>query len=114
MGKMHKHRATAIPIPVHKGLLRFRLSCTVLRIHDDTIDRPQRICTFCGTNRSWPHGRLEDKLHIVFECPVYDEIRKWYPALYKQSCANMTDFMNQSDQYSVALLSVPACQGVET
>jgi hypothetical protein len=83
MGKMHKHLATDIPNPVHKGLMRFRLSCRDLRIHNHTIDRPQLICTFCGTNRSWPHGRLEDELHLIFECPVYDEIRKLYPALFK-------------------------------
>ena len=83
----------------------FRLSCTDLRIHDHTIDRPQRICTLCGSNGSWPRGRLEDELHIVFECSVYDEIRQWYPALFKQSCVNMNDFMNQSDQYSVFFVS---------
>jgi hypothetical protein len=107
-GKMHKHLATAIPTLIHKGLMRFRLSCTDLRIHDHTIDRPQRICTVCGANRSWPHGRLEDELHLVFECPVYDEIRKWYPALFKPSCVNMNDFMNQSDQYAVAFF-ISAC-----
>mgnify|MGYP000119920003 FL=1 len=105
---MHKHLANAIPTPVHKGLMRFRLNGTDLRIHNHTIDRPKRICTLCGSNRSWPHGRLEDELHLVFECPFYDEIRKWYPALFKQSCANMNDFMNQSDQYSVAFF-ISAC-----
>jgi hypothetical protein len=61
--------------------------------------------SFQGTNRFWLHERLEDELHLLFECPVYDEIRKWYPALFKQSCANMNYFMNQSDQYSVAFFS---------
>jgi hypothetical protein len=101
---MHKHLATDIPTPVHKGLFRFRLRCAGLRIHDHTIDRPQSICNFCDTYRSWPHGRSEDELHLVFECPVYDKIRKWYPALFKQSCVNMNAFMNQSDQYSVVFL----------
>jgi hypothetical protein len=86
---MHKHLATAIPTPIHKGLMRFKLSCIDLQIHDHTRDRPRRICTFCGTNRSWPHGRLKDELHLVIECPVYDKIRKWYPALFNHSYDNM-------------------------
>jgi hypothetical protein len=106
---MHQHLATAIPTPYHKGLMRSRLSCSDLRIHDHTRDRPQRICTFCGTNRSWPHGRLEDELYLVLECPIYDEIIKWYPALFNPLYANINDFMSQSYQYSVAFLSVPAC-----
>jgi hypothetical protein len=57
MGKMHKHLATAIPTPVHKGLMRFRLRCIDLRIHEHTRDRPQRICTFCGINHAL--GRME-------------------------------------------------------
>jgi hypothetical protein len=59
-----KHRH--IIRPALKGLMRFRLTCTDLRIHNHTIDKPQRICTFCGTNRSWPQGRLENELHLVF------------------------------------------------
>jgi hypothetical protein len=88
---MHKHLATAIPTPIHKGLMRFRLSGTDLWIHDHTRDRPQRICTFCGTNHSWPHGRLEDEVHLLLDSPFYYEIRKWYPALFNQSSANMNE-----------------------
>jgi hypothetical protein len=88
--------------------VRYIVHCTDLRIHNNTIDRPKRICTLCGTNRSWPHRRLEDELHLVFECPFYNEIRKRYPALFKESCANMNDFMNKSDQYSVAFF-ISAC-----
>jgi hypothetical protein len=64
---MKKNLATAIPTPIHKGLMRFRLSCTDLWIHDPTREILQRICTFYGTsNRSWPYGRLEDELQLVF------------------------------------------------
>jgi hypothetical protein len=99
-GEMHKHLGTAIQPPIHKGLMRFRPSCTDLWIHDHTRDIPQRICTF-----SWPHGRLEDELHLLFECPVYYEIIKWYPTLFNQSYANMNNSMNLSDQNSVFFIS---------
>jgi hypothetical protein len=32
---------------------------------------------------------LEDELHLVFECPVNNEIIKWYPALFNELYANV-------------------------
>jgi hypothetical protein len=66
------------------------------------------ICT-CGSNRSWPHGRLEGMNFLpVLDTLFYDGLENGI-ALFKQSL-NMNDFDRVIANTQWLFLLVPACQ----
>jgi hypothetical protein len=95
----HPHvRAVGIPAKRHKLLMQFRLGCwriaTVLGRHNK-IPREERCCELCGSNQ------VEDEFHVIFECKLYDDIRKTYKTLFGGH-ADMRRFINDNGQHTVA------------
>jgi hypothetical protein len=96
--KSGKHLTLSAPEAYLKTLVRFRIGCTPLRIHDHRLQRNDRFCSLCSTQC------LEDEKHFVFECPAYADLRrasKWSP-LYSANGLDMKTFMNQDNQYLLA------------
>jgi hypothetical protein len=82
-----------------KVLMRFRMGCSPLRIHDHRLTRTDRVCTLCVSQC------LEDEKHVLFECSAYRDLRrhpKWC-SLFEVATQDMKPFMNQERQYDVAV-----------
>ena len=83
------------------NLVRFIVGSTDLRVYEHTrprTPRSERICLLCGS------GRVEDELHVLLECRLYDPLRSneyWSP-LFQIEYIDMKKFMNQKDQSRVA------------
>ena len=59
-------------------ITRWRLSCHRLRVETGRYTHPrlpreQRVCSLCGI--------LEDEQHVIFVCPIYNNIRLDYEEL---------------------------------
>ena len=50
--------------------------------------REQRICPHC-------RGGVEDVEHMVFVCPLYDDVRTRYPQLFAEECS-LHSFLGQT------------------
>jgi hypothetical protein len=65
----------------HRTLMRFRLGCTENMVNanrhqgEARVPRADRHCPCCQA------GVMEDELHMVLECPLYQDIRIEYPHL---------------------------------
>ena len=82
------------------AFLRFKLASHDLLIETgrwrDRIPRPSRICRRCHMHE------LDDERHLVFDCPVFEDLRRSYRQLfYARVGLSMPAFFAQPDQYSV-------------
>jgi Reverse transcriptase (RNA-dependent DNA polymerase) len=80
--KRHRHLAVCRPNARVQSLLRFRLGAwhklavNAGRFGSSHQPRAERVCMHCNT------GGMEDELHVLFECPAYEEVRQRYPLLF--------------------------------
>lgn len=99
MDEMIQTKFSAPPAYI-RSLLEFRIGSTTLRCHDHTLERAQRTCTLCDGNQ------IEDELHMIFECPVYDDYRKMeaWKGLFEGmgDTHDMKKFMNQDKQFLIS------------
>ena len=98
-GAHRKHLGVCLPNHCLTNLVRFRLGSTSLYANDQhNVPREQRLCKLCGS------CKVEDELHVVFECSFYNVLRsqsKW-AHLFRVANLDMNTFFNQDDQYNVA------------
>ena len=84
-----------------KIISRWRLSNHTLKIETQRYTRPktprnERVCSFCNT--------LEDEQHVVFDCPLYHNIRRKYePTLTNKQ---ITDILNPSYECITSIASL--------
>jgi hypothetical protein len=126
-------RAAAMDIQdaaARRELTRFRLGAHGLQVtkaawaSGGNMDRINRLCKCCSM------GIVEDEVHLIFECPLYDDIRQRFGSLFRSfSVANgdgyftiifdsstevmMQRFMRQANQLSVAKF-VRKCMSART
>ena len=70
-------------VALARGLSRFRVGNHGLEVVKGAwtgTPRAERLCKCCGT-------AVEDEAHVVFECPVYEELRLKYHMLFEVTCA---------------------------
>lgn len=82
-----------------QALTRFRLGTHRLRCNMHTLPQAHRTCMLCE------EGRIEDELHLVFECRAYNELRlkdRWAKLYRGQSGQDLKMFMCQDDQYTMS------------
>ena len=96
--KENLHFNISVPERQLTNLLRFRMGNTDLRIYDHDLPRERRTCMLCGQKK------MEDELHVVFECHYYGNLREYprWKKLYENGDISMINFMNQKDQYTLA------------
>ena len=75
-----------------KIISRWRLSNHTLKIETQRYTRPktpreERVCTFCNI--------LEDERHVIFDCPLYHNIRRNYEQILTTN-DNITNILNPS------------------
>lgn len=62
-------------------MTRLRLSTSPLMISvgrlERIADRKDRVCEFCKEEKGVGKKVVEDELHFLFYCPLYDEKREW-------------------------------------
>jgi hypothetical protein len=93
-----KHLSLSAPDMYVKSLMRFRLGCSPLRVHDHRLCRHDRVCLLCTS------GGIEDEKHVLFECPAYRPLRshpKW-SHLFQVNDYDMKKFFDHDRQYDVA------------
>ena len=74
-----KYLNIAIPFNLRKSLACFR--CSSHKLNNEIgrhygIDKEDRICLYCFINED--NLIIEDKHHVSFNCPRYDDIRRNY------------------------------------
>ena len=115
-------RAAALEIhdaKARRQLTRFRLGAHGLQVtkaawaNGGCMDRKNRLCSCCSMSI------VEDEVHVIFECPLYNAIRQRYSILFSDFCIRdpsghmtiifggsteemMIGFMNQPKQFLVA------------
>ena len=106
---LHLHDLSISP-GLHRRLMRFRMACSDLEVNSgrlgrngDKRPRHGRVCRCCNLNV------VEDELHFLFDCPVYDELRtSRFSHLFETDYArqhNIRMFMNSScNQLEIAML----------
>ena len=82
------------------AFMRFKLASHDLLIETgrwrDRIPRQSRICRRCHMHE------LDDERHLVFDCPVFEDLRRSYRQLFSARVGlSMPAFFAQPDQYSV-------------
>ena len=84
-----------------KRFLQFRLASHKLPIvtgrfaGGQHVARAARVCTHCGS------AAVADELHMVFECPVLEPLRRQYAALFSTHTDTMRSFFAQKDHMQV-------------
>ena len=85
------------------ALSRFRASCHDLRIERERYlpepakaPRRERTCLQCASSH------VEDESHMIFHCPIYEELRFQYADLFPQDLPQSTDCFLYQDQKRVA------------
>jgi len=63
---------------------------------DHHIDNGERICKLCTLKE------IENKIHFIFQCPLYYEIRGRFYCLFRD-CSSLSDFFSYYDQRCLAL-----------
>lgn len=95
-----RHLALVAPEHYIKTLMRFRLGCTMLQVHQDhgTLQRHNRFCRVCSCDL------VEDEKHVLFECEAYSRYRRseCWSSLFDHSEGDVKTFMGQEDQYKIA------------
>jgi hypothetical protein len=89
------HLRASMPRKHHTALMRFRLGrwdLEVSRLARGPGRRPraERICRVCSTQ-----GAVEDELHVLIECPVYEPLRR---AVNVPADPDMREVMTKIDQ----------------
>ena len=79
-----------------KDLVRFRLSSHNLRVETARHDRPilpyaDRVCTHCMASGN---RHVEDEMHVVHECTMFDSTRQDYSSLFRHEF-DMKTFFSQ-------------------
>ena len=81
--------------------VRFKLACHPLRIVTgrwDSTPRVLRVCPRCDMTA------LDDERHLVFECPMFEDLRRRHSHLFGRVVAfDMRRFFAHEDQRAVVL-----------
>ena len=81
--------------------VRFKLGCHDLAIVTGRwhgVPRPERICSRCDLSA------LDDERHLVFECPMFEDLRREHRHLFGQEVAfDMRRFFAHKDQRAVVM-----------
>ncbi|DBA87967.1 TPA: hypothetical protein ACH3X1_004952 [Trebouxia sp. C0004] len=81
--------------------LQFRLGSHQLPIilgrfaGDQHVARANRVCTHCGS------VAVADELHMIFECPALQAVRRKYAPLFSTDTNTMRSFFAQPDHMQV-------------
>ena len=79
---------------VRKCFTKFRISAHLLeteRGRYKNIDLIDRKCSFCDK------GAIEDEIHLLFNCPLYENKRKTFESIITITCPNYT-LLSQKDK----------------
>ena len=104
MGQLAPHLCQhAVVDERHRACLsRFRCSAHALRVERDRYlpaavkpPRHLRTCLICASDR------VEDEHHLIFTCPLYDNLRLQYADLFSTACLDVSSFLSQ-DQRRIA------------
>ena len=90
-----------------RALVRFRVGSHDLPVERGRhagLPRCARVCERCCT------GQVGDEMHVVFECPALEDIRRRYRCLFTRDTCTMRLFMWQADQRKLASFLL-ACLG---
>ena len=85
------------------ALSRFRTSCHDLRIERERYlppaikaPRHERTCLMCASSA------IEDETHLVFHCPLYDDLRFQYADLFPTHLPpSLSSFLSQDQTVSI-------------
>ena len=92
--------------PAHMfALSRFRCSCHDLRIERERYlpphikaPRHQRTCLCCASTS------IEDEIHMVFHCPIYERLRLQYADLFSPLPPSLASFLSQNQTRVAAFI----------
>ena len=93
------HLEFSAPESYIRCLFKFRLGSLPLKCYDRTLgDRMQRHCTLCHQNM------VEDEYHVVFECDVYDSLRRQarWRELFDEAQGDLKKLMGFQSVYKVS------------
>ena len=78
--------------------VRFRFGINDLRINDRYTNTHDRKCPFCD--------EIEDEIHFLFKCPVYEHLRKKHFEQQKRKQTNNCTFLMQSKNKRVRSIAM--------
>ena len=86
---------------VRRAICKLRISAHDLRIEKDRyskkyIERTERKCRYCLTKNV---NAIEDEMHFIVDCPLYDTERKLFFNKVNDFCSNFKNLSNNAKYF---------------